>query len=86
MQLDSRGRKRPAPNDDEEPLDWQRYQKYDVFNDLLTAAAASPAAQVLSALRPRVLSHTCPVSLWFCFPVANTELPAWVSKVWHASC
>ena len=44
MQLDSRGRKRPAPSDDE-PLDWQRYQKYDVFNDLLTAAAASPAAQ-----------------------------------------
>ncbi|KAL3133658.1 hypothetical protein ABBQ32_008169 [Trebouxia sp. C0010 RCD-2024] len=44
VQLDSRGRKRPAPSDDE-PLDWQRYQKYDVFNDLLTAAAASPAAQ-----------------------------------------
>lgn len=56
MQLDSRGRKRPAPSD-EEPLDWQRYQKYDVFNDLLTAAAASPAAQVCVLSTMLVRSH-----------------------------
>lgn len=46
VQLDSRGRKRPAGSD--VPLDWKRYQKYDIFSDLLGAgaAAASPAAQV----------------------------------------
>ena len=30
-------------------MDWQRFQKYDVFNDLLTAAAASPEAQACIA-------------------------------------
>lgn len=44
VQLDSRGRKRPAGSD--EPIDWRRYQKYDIFSDMLGAAAASPEAQV----------------------------------------
>lgn len=46
VQTDSRGRKRSAGSDD--ALDWRRYQKYDIFRDLLSAAAASPAAQVLT--------------------------------------
>lgn len=31
---------------DVEPLDWEQYRKYDVFHQLLKAAAASPTAQV----------------------------------------
>ena len=35
--------------EDEEPMDWDRFRKYDVFKDLLGAAAANPDAQVSSS-------------------------------------
>ncbi|KAL0045480.1 hypothetical protein WJX82_007894 [Trebouxia sp. C0006] len=56
---DSRGRKRQAYSDDE-PLDWNRYRKYDVFNDLLGAAAASPAAQGEEFSPFRTLANAVP--------------------------
>ncbi|KAL0039623.1 hypothetical protein WJX77_003638 [Trebouxia sp. C0004] len=59
VQGDSRGRKRQAYSDDE-PLDWDRYRKYDVFNDLLSAAAASPAAQGEQFSPFRALANAVP--------------------------
>ena len=48
MQAGAKGRQAlaKAPAVDEEPLDWKRYRKYDIFKDLLGAAAANPDAQV----------------------------------------
>ncbi|KAA6419459.1 MAG: hypothetical protein FRX49_10557 [Trebouxia sp. A1-2] len=57
--VESRGRKRQAYSEDE-PLDWNRYRKYDVFNNLLSAAAASPAAQGEEFSPFRALANAVP--------------------------